>query len=907
MVHTSLRLYIYPSARFSFLCLDVIGDVNAPTLVCTAAVAAANARPEPGRAQVLGALAGRAAATTAVLAQADKELDVGVAASDVEALYEALNAPIQPLPAALAGPASTAAFKLLPDYIHSLQLSFADTSSDRQADLDRRRADLAAQLAAPGAASPTLEQLSQLIHINALVGRPSEALEAFNHIPSVGLKPDAVAFNHLMDAYARSANLEAAVAVFAQLQAAGIPPDLVSYSTLIKACVAANDLNAAFKLYRDMKDQGLQPNHIVFTTLIKGCIKAGDTARAWKTFNFMRTEIAAPDAVAFNLMIHACARTQDAERAMDLFQEMAERGLQATQITFTSLIQACVSRKDYYNDAFALLEQMAAEGFEPSMYTYNVLLAGAAQHGDVVRGRMVWNDLVKRMHEQPPLEADEIGVGRIEPDESSFAAMLRLYGFALKLHKQGAYRVLDQPAATTTSPPAAAEAEQPTPATEPAAAPTSHTQLISVPDDTVYDYPLLTSPLLTPDAFMRDVDTLWSLIQTRDKLAALRTSPRLLIAYLRILCLSPRSARRNITHKGILDRALAFWESSKPVMGPSMATFIPLLELAMRRPETVEQGTKLWRELLEWDASREAEIQRLSSGGVSAETAAQNQAAVTPGERDEKDMQVERLSRQEMEQLREREGRSRDTMLKAFLIMARGYSAAGKDDLAVRTLFDTTNFRYPYYLPAVHFADIPTITSKAKALADSGHWTLMSELATLCPPSTDPLSQVQHLLKMKTVPVGSWWGWQVLGVEKHDMEVLRRRQRKERERSVQRADAYRDRAKPGKNGQPRRRHDGDADEDGEESGKAAGDQRKREKRPQKKAIVPKFVVKGSLDDLELEPSAPVASPAAISAVEVGVAPPAPVSATESPSSAPASSSGGGRRRKSRSAASDTPE
>ncbi|KAH6576769.1 hypothetical protein BASA62_001220 [Batrachochytrium salamandrivorans] len=79
----------------------------------------------------------------------------------------------------------------------------------------------------------------------------------------------------------------------------------------------------------------------------------------------------------------------------------------------------------------------------------------------------------------------------------------------------------------------------------------------------------------------------------------------------------------------------------------------------------------------------------------------------------------------------------------------------------------------------------------------------MEDVLTLCPPLTDPLTQIQHMLKLKTVPTGDWWGWRVIGVDKHDMQILRRAQDKERAKISQRTEAYRNRTQrhyPGSTG-----------------------------------------------------------------------------------------------------------
>nr|KAJ3418038.1 hypothetical protein HK105_000449 [Polyrhizophydium stewartii] len=653
-------------------------------------------------------------------AVADKEADFEVEQSDIDALYRALDTPIANTSAS-AGPIARAAAQLSPQRLEALQTALSGIELDRQRDLEHVRARIKGNIA-DGVHRELLHQLTELIRVNALAQRPKEALEAFTHIGQLGFKPDSVAYNSLIDAYANVSDIDAAVEVFQKMQSAGVTPDMVSFSTLIKACVKTNDFNGAIKLYTRMKQLGLRPNQIVFTTLIKGAIRSRDLERAWMLFDHMRSEIEQPDAVCFNLMIYACKHSQDAERALDLFQEMLDRNLSVSAVTFTSLIQACMTRADYFGEAFLLLERMAAYGVEPTMETYNVLLAGVAQHGDIDRAKLIWNDIVHRASEAAAADGSkpgEVVLGEIKPTQHTYSAMLLAYSRALQLMRDKARE------ARISADPLAQPAE----------------------------------PAHNREAVLNEARALWSLACDQCKDKDLESQMILHTSYLRLLC--------EDDSPGGADRALSFWDGFKARFKPSIHAFMPLIRMAMRSPQTYEYGEEVWKELLAWDASCESSITEQSDG---------------------------HLSEPDKERLRAKQGRSRETMLKAHLMVALGQARADKIDLAIKTLHATTTFRYPFYLPAVHFRDIPAIVDKAQQSADNGDWRLMEELVAICPPETDALSQVQHMLRLRTLPVGSWWGWEILGVDEHQLEVLKRRQRKEHIKLDQRAQAYRDRA-----------------------------------------------------------------------------------------------------------------
>ncbi|KAI8910842.1 hypothetical protein EDD86DRAFT_127079 [Gorgonomyces haynaldii] len=347
-------------------------------------------------------------------------------------LYQALKMPVQQ-PVLGTG---LKAKKLEPNYLKKLELEYENIEKLKNQDLALRNQKLQ-----PLLEKPSLHTLTELIHVNAITKRSHEAQQAFDKIIEHGLQPDTVAYNHLMNAYAQESNLQKALEIFQQLQQES-KADLVSYATLIKACVKNGELDAGFKLMQDMKSKQIQPNLIIFTNLIHGCLQKGLVERAWSTFDHLKSEIQLPDSITYNLMIYACSKTQDAEKALDLFQEMSDNRLPVSATTFNGLIAACGSRPDYYEQSFSILEQMAAQDFEPDFQTFKVLLQATARNGDVVRGRMVWNDLVSRI--DPEDTKYDHAIEPLTINDQVLSTMLQLYGEAMYLYEKGKrYEITD--------------------------------------------------------------------------------------------------------------------------------------------------------------------------------------------------------------------------------------------------------------------------------------------------------------------------------------------------------------------------------------------------------------------------------------------------------------------------------
>ncbi|KAJ3345904.1 hypothetical protein HDU91_007191, partial [Kappamyces sp. JEL0680] len=654
-------------------------------------------------------------------------LDIPVHPDDISGLFDALSEPVSN------SAASRTELKLSPDYLQKLRVVFENSSNDSSLKVSQTNAELVETLA-----KPTLQNITELIFVNSKTRRPAEAQKAFDAIKTLGLVPDLVAFNNLLDAYATSNDMDESMRVFQSIKAAGLQPDIVTYSTLIKVCVSQNDVDAAFKLYSEMKAKNLYPNVIVFTMLIQGCLKTKQHDRAWKVFNHMRSEVEKPDSKCYSLMIAACAQTSDAERALDIFQEMADYSIPSSTATYNNLIRACGLRKDYYLEAFSLLEQMVAAGFEPNLYTYRILFEIVAVNRDVVRGRLLWNDFAKRMDLQSLQDTSSVYEAPLRPDNQIFSQLLRLYHRVLSAGKP----LSEEPAAPEHSP-------------------VDFVQLnLDLTHSGANGVPLLDSKDTSVAAIAQEGQSLWELAEKYCEMGLLSLDVDLWSRKLDLLCLDKSEA-------GIRN-ALAYFETAQTLgLEPEFKTYRGLLWQVLGSPHFKTHGKQVWDMFLEWDSQLEKRMSGASSGP---------------------------LSLAEKEALRAKSKRTRRNMQDCFFSYAIAQSSNGDLDAALETLKESRDFREPYYLPPIELKKISRVVEEAKRRADSGDLGPLKLLQDLCPLlPQDPLAQVHAVLRRKTIPT-KWWGWSAMGITKEEQAALLRKHEKANAKIHQREAASRNKA-----------------------------------------------------------------------------------------------------------------
>jgi pentatricopeptide repeat protein len=655
------------------------------------------------------------------LLDGEKSLSVPVQEEDVISLYDALNTPIQ---------SNNSPLKLSKNYFDKLKHEFEDISNQKYQNLEKK-----IEFGKMNSI-PSLEKISQVIHVNAKTNRPAEAQKAFDSIVLLGLKPDVIAYNHLMAAYAKVARPNDVVDIMNTMKKNGIAPDMISYSTLISAHVKNEDLNSAFDVYEQMKKDGQRPNQIVYSTLIKGCIVKKQFDRAWKTFNHFR-EHEQPDGIAYSIMIRVCSYTKDAERALDLFEEMASYNIPTNRDTYNSVIKACGSRPDYYNDAFNLMEQMILNGFELNSESYSILFEIVAENGDIERARLLWNDLATRIdfkktndksvvYANPPLLLKPYMISNL----FKLYSKVLVEGFLEKKMMVNDSKVMVPETIDTEI--------------------IQNVSLEPIPDTQL---PLNEETGLSRDSIIKEADWTWELCVKLVKEKKLDMNGILLNRRLEQLCAIG-------TDKSLSD-AFNFLQTqfpnyNIPIKGSS---YLNLLKTAWKNGKS-EIAEEIWKQFLDWD--QELELKLTEACKLIPQTLPQKEAT------------------------RYENGRTARAMSEAFLVVAKGYSKSGNLDRAIKVLKQAREFRYPYYLMPVQTNHIRDIMELAIREADFGNLIPLKELEKLClKPLPDPLEMARNQLKTKYIP-SSWWGWEAMGYDAAGKHALVRKQKKENAKIIQR-------------------------------------------------------------------------------------------------------------------------
>lgn len=106
--------------------------------------------------------------------------------------------------------------------------------------------------------------LSSLMTACKKSGHCKEALQLFDEVKGLGVRPNIICYNSLISTLRSGGRWEMAMQVLQRLkETPGLEPDVVTYSALVSVCERAGQVERALELYEEMKAKGIRNNGCV--------------------------------------------------------------------------------------------------------------------------------------------------------------------------------------------------------------------------------------------------------------------------------------------------------------------------------------------------------------------------------------------------------------------------------------------------------------------------------------------------------------------------------------------------------------------------------------------------------------------------------------------------------------------
>ncbi|MQM01294.1 hypothetical protein Taro_034049, partial [Colocasia esculenta] len=154
-----------------------------------------------------------------------------------------------------------------------------------------------------------------------------------------GVPANRVTYNVLLKGYCQQLQLDKARELAREMAGkVGIEPNVVSYNILIDGCILVDDCAAALAYFNEMRERGIAPSKVSYTTLMKAFALAGQPKLVQKVFDEMikdpRVKV---DRVAWNMLVEGYCRLGLIEEGKKTVEKMKESGFLSDVSTYGSL------------------------------------------------------------------------------------------------------------------------------------------------------------------------------------------------------------------------------------------------------------------------------------------------------------------------------------------------------------------------------------------------------------------------------------------------------------------------------------------------------------------------------------------------------------------------------------------
>lgn len=194
-------------------------------------------------------------------------------------------------------------------------------------------------------------QYSYNILLNAFykANNMPEVVRWFQTMIADGVMPNHVTVTTLIKAFTEekgSSSPEMSVLrIFEQAKAAGIKADVVLYTALINMFAKSANMQGALATHSDMLSKGIDPNVYTYTSLIEACIKSEQMDVAQKIFDLMKeSDHKKPNAFTYCILLKAWSKLQNPHKVKELHQEtmsLLEDGSIETDHALNDVLHGC--------------------------------------------------------------------------------------------------------------------------------------------------------------------------------------------------------------------------------------------------------------------------------------------------------------------------------------------------------------------------------------------------------------------------------------------------------------------------------------------------------------------------------------------------------------------------------------
>ncbi|KAF6176530.1 hypothetical protein GIB67_007913 [Kingdonia uniflora] len=238
-------------------------------------------------------------------------------------------------------------------------------------------------------------------------------------------RPNLQTFNILLSGWKSS---EEAECFFEEMRGMGVEPDIVSYNCLVDVYCRSREMGKAYKVIDEMRDKEISPDVFTFTSVIGGLGLIGEAEKGRDILKEMKECGCYPDVPAYNAVIRNFCIAKRYREAYGLMDEMIGKGLNPNATTYNLFFRVLYSSNDL-RSSWSMYQRMMVNGCLPNTQSCMFLVRLFRRQEKVDMALLLWNDMVEKGFGSFILVSDVLfdflcDMGKLDEAEKCFLQMV---------------------------------------------------------------------------------------------------------------------------------------------------------------------------------------------------------------------------------------------------------------------------------------------------------------------------------------------------------------------------------------------------------------------------------------------------------------------------------------------------
>ncbi|XP_061373637.1 putative pentatricopeptide repeat-containing protein At1g02420 [Gastrolobium bilobum] len=238
-------------------------------------------------------------------------------------------------------------------------------------------------------------------------------------------RPNLQTFNILLSGWKTPEDAEV---FFKEMREMGVTPDVVTYNSLVDVYCKGREMEKAYKVLDEMRERDLTPDVITYTSIIGGLGLIGQPDKARDVLKEMKEYGCYPDVPAYNAAIRNFCIAKRLGDAYGLVDEMVNKGLSPNATTYNLFFRVYFWSNDLQS-SWNLYKRMMDVGCLPNTQSCMFLIRLFRRQEKVEMALQLWGDMVEKGFGSYTLVSDVLfdllcDTGKLGEAEKCFLEMI---------------------------------------------------------------------------------------------------------------------------------------------------------------------------------------------------------------------------------------------------------------------------------------------------------------------------------------------------------------------------------------------------------------------------------------------------------------------------------------------------